>query len=159
MTSPVSSRGALAALTVLAGLAAAAPAQAEWRGSAVATAHTPQCTAAGNPITGGIFNARLRLPNILGNPNETRLTFFDKYWSFGIRRSGALSSSFATATGFGIGSTGGIWTPNPQVRRLSLSPSSVTASTLFINMIVQINNFDWTPNCMVTFNVTLNKRP
>lgn len=153
-------KGAAVALTLVGGLAAAAPAHAEWRGTAVVRAHTPTCASAGGYTTGAILNVRYRVPNILGNGNDTRLTFFDRFYGLAVKRPGALSSAFLPALGTGFGSGGGFtWTPAPTVRVISRTPAAVTAGTPFVTMQVQITNFDSILGCAVTIDLSMLKRP
>lgn len=152
-------KGAAVALTLVGGLAAAAPAHAEWRGTAVVRAHTAACVTGGTYTTGAIVNARYRLPNLLGNGPDTRLTFYDRYYGFAVRRVGTLSGAFLPATGTGFGSGGAfIWSKATSVRVISRVPVTVLATTPYVNMQVQITNFDEVLGCTVTIDMSLFKR-
>lgn len=113
----------------------------------------------GTYTTGAIVNARYRLPNLLGNGPETRLTFYDRYYGFAVKRVGALSGAFLPATGTGFGSGGAfIWSKPTLVRVVSRVPAAVVATTPFVNMQVQITNFDEIAGCTVTIDLSLFKR-
>jgi hypothetical protein len=141
------------------GTLAASPALAEWRGSAVVRTHTAPCVTGGTYTTGAIVNARYRLPNLLGNGPDTRLTFYDRYYGFAVKRVGALSGAFLPATGTGFGSGGAfIWSKPTLVRVVSRVPAAVVATTPFVNMQIQITNFDEILGCTVTIDLSLFKR-
>lgn len=141
------------------GTLAVSPALAEWRGSAVVRTHTAACATGGTYTTGAIVNARYRLPNLLGNGSETRLTFYDRYYGFAVKRVGTFSSAFVPAVGTGFGSGGAFqWAQTPTVRMVSRTPAVVVATTPFVNLQIQITNFDEILGCTVTIDVSVFKR-
>lgn len=159
----VNSRAVLTKSTCAAALVfgtlAASPALAEWRGSAVVRTHTAACATGGTFTTGAIVNARYRLPNLLGNGPETRLTFYDRYYGFAVKRVGIFSAAFVPAVGTGFGSGGAFqWARTPTVRMVSRTPAAVIATTPFVNLQVQITNFDEIAGCTVTIDLSLFKR-
>jgi hypothetical protein len=136
------------AAVALAATSLATPALAEWRGTAKAVSATPQCAAGGTVTAGSYFNARFNPPLLFGQPNATRYRFFDKYWAFGIRASGALGAALEPVEFGGVGYT----IPTGRTgRTVSQTPAVIAATTPQVTTRILINNFDEVAGCTVVF--------
>jgi hypothetical protein len=145
---------ALAALALMGG---ATQAMAEWRGIFLVTSATPQCEEDQTAEVGTTGKMRFRVPNVLGNNNTTRFTFVYEWGAQSYARVGAVGSVFVPMNGGGVGS-GPYSFSNATARIVSLSPAAPTASTQFVNIVMQINNLEGAIGCNVTLRSALNRR-
>jgi hypothetical protein len=139
-------------LAVVAGLSmAASPALADWYGTAVVSWVPPTGC---NSRVGDSYNVRYRRPYVANNDNFTALIFYSAWGSQAFQAKGHVGHIRQEVTSNAIGWDAYKWT-GAQMRIQSISPSNITGSTKFVNMVVEIGKWWGEPKCSVTLTATL----
>lgn len=147
----------LVALALAFGLAAPArAANVEFTGSFLITATSSGCSGVW-PVGEELF-ARFA-PRALGdNGPDTRLSAFSRTYAFNYTLRGTTWTSLSKVTeGTYIGR--GLLEWSSAMKVTTQTPSSITASTIFVTLVGQISNHSGLANCTVAFRSALARRP
>lgn len=121
----------------------------EFAGSFVLAKLNQTCIDAGWTL-GDRAMARFTPPKIGDNGSSTRLSyFFTNFAENYTLPKGSLSSKFKKVNGVGIGR--GPFSFNSKMRVTRLSPKNIKASTTFIEMAGNIQDFDGIAGCNISF--------
>jgi len=160
-----SRRGAIALASgvgILFGTAVAANAQkVEFRGGVYLSEFSADCADNGWPAGGYQYaNVRYRPPKQGDNGPTTRLAFHFEFWSTSfVLQKGALGKKFKKVVAGATGSSTYQYPNNPRIKVTSMTPSKVTASTTEVAIAGEIQGFDETPGCNVSFRASMTRRP
>ncbi len=148
--------GATVALGLMA--AGANAATIEFDGGLCLTAANAACNAAGWSA-GGCFSTRFSAPNIGTNGPQTQLSIFSGTFSLGfVLQSGTLiGTTFKQVDVTKVARAGGTF--QSQMRFTTQSPAAPKATTNFINMVGDVNNWDDVAGCTVSFRAAAPRRP
>jgi hypothetical protein len=131
--------------------AATAQEQTRWVGAGSISDQTGTCPN-GNRI-GDRFFVRFR-PSGLGNGPESNLNLFDQGFAQAHKANGRFSRRFKRVQYLNIGGGSGS-NSETFVRFRSQSPSRLTTTTPFIDIVAEIRGYDFQPRCTVTLRVGL----
>lgn len=132
-----------------------ATAQVRFEGFATITGFAGTC--ADYDPTGDEFVVRYRPGGLTGNPANSGLSFFSPTGAYNYMPNGGFSGNFKPVTENEIFDYHGTQ-PDSQVRFTSQTPANVNATTSFINVSGQIENFDFMAGCRVRFIMSVAKR-
>ena len=134
------------------GISAPVAVAQSWQGIGIVTAASG-CDAFG---VGGTIRARYKAPLGTATGDYRYSSFEPRYTQSFVWRLGGAPFAFADAVEVSAGFS--LFETTARVRQVSRSPAQLTATTPFINLVLQIQNFDQQPGCNVTFNNTLTLR-
>ena len=106
------------------------------------------------------YSARFRPANLGDNNEDTNLTLFSDGFSLGFRKNnGSFNNTFQVVDWVSIGGGFG-FDENITVtlKILTQAPQTLTASTPFLYMTGQIQNYDFDPGCVVLFTSGFTRR-
>ncbi len=147
-------RMATAGLILAASISTAEAARLRYWGGFVITAQSGTCP------NGNEVNTRtaVRFTTESATAAST-LSLFRAENAYNFRVNGRFTSTYKTAETIAIHDFGGTPPNTVKVRFTSQSPAAIAATTNFINVTGQISGWDEGPACVVTFRMSLAKRP
>ena len=149
----------LALTIVVLNVADAAAANVEWRGSVCLTAVNPACNAIGWSL-GDCGALRFLPPKVGTNGSSTRFATFwgNNFAEIYTKSTGSLiGTTFKPVNGTGVGRNG--FTFTSTMRLSSQTPTAPTAATDTIAIVGDVNNYDGTSSCNVSFRAAVTRQP
>lgn len=148
----------LLSAVVAVGLSSTAQAEILFRGHAVVTAVTPQCT---DFDVGNQNQSRYHPPTVGGNDDFTGITFLSSHSGHGYTIDGALTAGFKNAEAGGLGWSNYDWTGS-QAKQIARTPATITAATRFVFLKAQLRaprDDDGGALCIITFEAAYTREP